>query len=760
MGNRILRCTVCGLMHKESSEVELLTCEACGNQYLASDGIFLSQKTQKEIDILKNLRIRLDDMIKVNDAKMILSHSQDILKILPDDFLGSYFYAYAAHETRQPKFLYQFFNQKELHTTDAHLRQVTQHMVQYVDIKEYELILKFIQIFDPSFMKEAKLSLKKRIQLEDQYTIVKRDVFICHRSTDYESLLQVVIALESDGYSCWYSERNLRPDDNENYWKNIEEAIDHSTVFLVISSQSAMLSKDVQRELQYANKKNKHKLEYKIDDSVHTTLFKHSFDGLKWIDAHKIDQLDQVKQRIYAYLNETQHQQIIEANSGNEMKTNNYFIDKKNSSSSIKIILNKRKTKIFLGLISLLILSVIGFFVSFVNTDEIKFSQVVLSYNHSIFLSKEGDVYTSGDNDQGQLGIGKMGSGNINLNYVDIPLNNGENILDIEAGWNFSTVLTTEGRIFTWGDNATLKLGIGNTQLFVDSPIDTTLNFKFLMNSNEKIIKISSGAFSSIAITNLNRVITWGDGYSYGLANVSMDYTNVDAGYPIDVTAAFDLDINEEIVKIYAKGTYFGLLTSAGKLFFWGQDPKSKSFLGSETNTVYAKPFQVSIPNALYLEENEKIVDFSIGDTFALIVTNKNRLLTLGQNYANQLGTFLPLISESFEPIDVSVHFNLKENESVSKIFLGYDFGYIITSDNRIIVWGSNYLNAIFLNDNIKANSPYELTLNGDKILDISFNVVDNYFAYITDKNELYMWGNNNIVFNGFDLKNTVQKIS
>ena len=71
----------------------------------------------------------------------------------------------------------------------------------------------------------------------------------------------------------------------------------------MISSQSAMLSKDVQRELQYANRKNKKKLEYKIDDSVHTSLFKYAFDGLKWINAIEKPSLEELKSRIFELVN-------------------------------------------------------------------------------------------------------------------------------------------------------------------------------------------------------------------------------------------------------------------------------------------------------------------------------------------------------------------------------------------------------------------------------------------------------------------------
>ena len=303
---RVLRCTVCGLKYEDHSEQSLVECQACGNNYLAADGVFLSQKTQKEIDTLKNLRIRLSEVVEINDYNMIYTHAEDILKILPDDFLAQYFYAYSAYQLHQPKLLYDFFKQEKLHGSDDHIHQVINHLAKNADIKEYDNILNFVKLHVEGLYKETKEKLSSRINLEDSYAIVNRDIFICHRSTEESIVIELAQKLEGDGYTCWYSERNLRPDDNENYWKNIEDAIDHCEVFLVVSSQSAMLSKDVQREMQYANKKSKKKLEYKVDESVHTTLFKHTFNGIKWIDAIKKPQFEQLKQRVYLEMHQNQ----------------------------------------------------------------------------------------------------------------------------------------------------------------------------------------------------------------------------------------------------------------------------------------------------------------------------------------------------------------------------------------------------------------------------------------------------------------------
>lgn len=297
MSQNIVRCTFCGLKHDFIETNSSITCQACGNVFFIEDGVFLNSKSQNEIDVLKKLRIRLDEMVRVNDAKMIHSHSKEILTILPDDILAKYYFSYASYELHQPKFLNQFFETK-INATSTHINQICDHMMNYVDIREYLNITKYIDINCPTYLIKAKEIIDARIEIEEQYSEIKRDIFICHRSIDLEIVLEIVSELEQDGYTCWYSKRNLRPDDNENYIKNIETAIENASVFLVITSKSAMLSKDVQRELVYANKINKTKLEYKIDDSRHISLFKQSFEGIKWIDASKEKQYVQLKKRM------------------------------------------------------------------------------------------------------------------------------------------------------------------------------------------------------------------------------------------------------------------------------------------------------------------------------------------------------------------------------------------------------------------------------------------------------------------------------
>lgn len=99
---------------------------------------------------------------------------------------------------------------------------------------------------DP-YLKSYQKIFVKRKEKEEHYDDIPRDVFICHRSTDVEYAEEIVRILERDGNQCWISTRNLRPNDSENYWDNIEKAIKNCEVFLVASSEEAMLSNDVKK---------------------------------------------------------------------------------------------------------------------------------------------------------------------------------------------------------------------------------------------------------------------------------------------------------------------------------------------------------------------------------------------------------------------------------------------------------------------------------------------------------------------------------
>ena len=113
----------------------------------------------------------------------------------------------------------------------------------------------------------------------NSFTSKPQDIFICFSDRDELIALNVADAIENHGYSCWISTRNLSPSSAGNHWLEIKKAIKTSHIIVVISTQAAMLSKDVQNELDTAQEYGKRILEYKIDSAEHTPFFKTIFDN-------------------------------------------------------------------------------------------------------------------------------------------------------------------------------------------------------------------------------------------------------------------------------------------------------------------------------------------------------------------------------------------------------------------------------------------------------------------------------------------------
>ena len=94
-----------------------------------------------------------------------------------------------------------------------------------------------------------------------------------------------------------------------------------------------------------------------------------------------------------------------------------------------------------------------------------KFSSVVSSRGHLLALDAEGKLYTRGNNNYGQLGIGMKGE-NLFLLSVWNEIMSDKSFTYIYANGTQSFAIDTEGRLWAWGDNHSGHLnGILNYQV-------------------------------------------------------------------------------------------------------------------------------------------------------------------------------------------------------------------------------------------------------------------------------------------------------
>jgi alpha-tubulin suppressor-like RCC1 family protein len=137
----------------------------------------------------------------------------------------------------------------------------------------------------------------------------------------------------------------------------------------------------------------------------------------------------------------------------------------------------------------------------------ISWTAVTAGSNHSLAIGSDGNLYTWGNNGNGQLGIGNTTNQNT---PVKVPFPSGViSWTAITAGSNHSLAIGSDGNLYTWGNNGNGQLGIGNT-----TNQNTPVKVPFpsgLINWTA----ITAGSNHSLAIGSDGNLYTWGNN-TYG----------------------------------------------------------------------------------------------------------------------------------------------------------------------------------------------------------------------------------------------------
>ncbi|CAA9994396.1 unnamed protein product [Nesidiocoris tenuis] len=138
------------------------------------------------------------------------------------------------------------------------------------------------------------------------------------------------------------------------------------------------------------------------------------------------------------------------------------------------------------------------------------------SDGHSLALSDNGQVYSWGDGD-----FGKLGHGNTQTQrqpkLVEGPLQH-SNVVQISVGYRHSAAVTSDGRLFIWGEGDMGRLGLGD---------DGSRNLPSLVPDLSGVGSVSCGANHTLVLSSDGRTV-WsfgcGEGGKLGHGDTSNRY--------------------------------------------------------------------------------------------------------------------------------------------------------------------------------------------------------------------------------------------
>ena len=259
-----------------------------------------------------------------------------------------------------------------------------------------------------------------------------------------------------------------------------------------------------------------------------------------------------------------------------------------------------------------------------------------LHYNNIMLLTKDGDLFTAGDNAYGQLGNGKTTDSYILTKVSTLGVNATHGGVSTQiAGFVYSNctdygdsfytscyAIDTSGRLFVWGYNGNGKLGNGNT---------TNQTFPKLATGVSNVVSVSAGHNSAHVITTNGTLFRTGadyNGINQGAATTSWTDTNQDNVWCVENHDGYTAGTR------YAAAFY---LNTSGHLYGIGYNPQGQHGTGdTTTRSAWARAGGSLTFSHFYIQGNSGTWSMSgLGGTPA----SPNKLFyNWGYNVGGQLG--------------------------------------------------------------------------------------------------------------------------
>jgi alpha-tubulin suppressor-like RCC1 family protein len=328
---------------------------------------------------------------------------------------------------------------------------------------------------------------------------------------------------------------------------------------------------------------------------------------------------------------------------------------------------------------------------NFVLSDK-TVTSIATGMYHSVFLG-DGSVYAVGYNTYGQVG-----DGTTTTRYYPVKLSTtnivGKIIKAVGAGWSHSMLLSTDGKVYTFGDNSSGQLGDGTT---TTRTVPISIIDNNLVLSGKTVNAIAAGGYHSVLLTTIGKVYTFG-GNSYGQLG---DSTFSNRYYPVAIVDINGVLTGKTITAIAAGGYHTILLSSDGKVFGTGYNYEGQ--LGDGTSTTRYNPVAVNSNNVLL---GRTVTAIAAGTYHTILLTSDGRVVTFGYNAYGQIGD--GSTTHKYYPTLVVDNYSVLFGRTVTAISGGLYHTSLLTSDGHGYTFGYNANGE--LGDGTRTNSLYPMS--------------------------------------------------
>lgn len=344
-------------------------------------------------------------------------------------------------------------------------------------------------------------------------------------------------------------------------------------------------------------------------------------------------------------------------------------------------------------------------------SKAVGWSEISTGWYHSVSLSSDSKLYTWGNNNFGQLGINQ---GPALTPYKTSPIQVGtdNDWSAIATGGNHTIALKSNGSLWAWGRNDYGQLGINQ-----DPALTPYIISPAQVGTDNDWVAIATGGDLTVALKSGGTLWTWGRN-DYGQLGINQD----PALTPYIVSPA-QVGTDIDWTSIATGGYHTIALKSNGSLWAWGFNFHGQ--LGDNTN----------IDKWFPVRETHNDIDWTsitAGGYHTLALKSNGSLWAWGMNWNGQLGDNTIVNKSSPTRINDDIDW--------TSVAAGAFHSMAIKSNGSLWSWGLNSSGQLGDNSKVTRLSPVNIGIDLDWAL---ISPGGDYSSAIKSDGGLWSWGSN-----------------
>ena len=356
---------------------------------------------------------------------------------------------------------------------------------------------------------------------------------------------------------------------------------------------------------------------------------------------------------------------------------------------------------------------------------KLQFIDVAAGDQHVLALHSNGLLFSWGDNLSGQLGLGDYISRHKPTLISSLSR---YKFVKIAVGSSHSLALTTDGVLFAWGSNSGGQLGLGT---FASSKIPLIVrNFPM-----ERVAEIAASREFSMILLNNGSVLTCGRN-DFGILGINSSIGHLKQPY-FKPTAT-----NVKFSQISASSSHCLALGVDGSVYAWGSNLMGEQ--GNSDDSPVLLPSKVHIPRSLGKMIKVEARSFDHSDEFrykqSVVLSEDGKIYIFG------CASMIP------ERCQIYHTPTLFESElRFIGLYAGSSFTSVLSNDLHLLSWGNNSMGQLGIGTTESSMQPVMIdipsSLHVEKVA-----AGKDFSVAVMEDGSLFSWGSNSRGQLGLDI--------